>query len=78
MGAEISMKREVYECDSCGGIIMQERDVYRIELRGARWMEPDVAGGPSEIMQNVKKLGFCEKCARRIVETLEKIAKREA
>ena len=68
------MKIEAWKCDSCGKIILSDRDVYRLELRGARWMEPDAAGGPSEPMRHVKELGFCEVCARHIVDSLKKIA----
>ena len=62
-----------YQCDSCGAIITKDRDVYRLELKGAAWNEPCPAGGPSDRMQNVKRLGFCEKCARQILTSLKRI-----
>ena len=62
-----------YQCDSCGAIITKDRDVYRLELKGAEWWQADAAGGSSESMQNVKRLGFCEKCARQILTSLKRI-----
>ena len=64
---------KAFRCDSCNRIIENDRDVYRLELKGASWLEPCPAGGPSDRMQNVKRLGFCERCARQIVDSLKRI-----
>lgn len=69
-------KIDAFRCDSCNKIIESERDVYKLDLKGARWLQPDVAGGPSEPMQKVKHLGFCEACARDIAARLKRIAER--
>lgn len=65
---------KAYRCDSCNRLIEQEIDVYRLELAGAEWIQGCPAGGHSETMQNIKKIGLCEMCARKVVFALEKIA----
>jgi hypothetical protein len=62
-----------FKCDHCKKIIEQPRDVYRLEMKGENWEQPDPAGGHSDTMRNVKKLGFCEGCARQIVRSLQAI-----
>lgn len=62
-----------WKCDNCKKIIEQLRDVYRLEMKGENWEQPDPAGGHSDTMRNVKKLGFCEGCARQIVRSLQAI-----
>ena len=69
------MKKEVYECDSCGDIILHDADVYRLELKGAKTSQLDGAGS-REYYQNVKKLGFCKRCAGQIKATLDRLDKR--
>jgi DNA-directed RNA polymerase subunit RPC12/RpoP len=64
---------KAYKCDHCGKLIEDDREVYKIELKGRAWRE----GPPTSDCQNVIQLGFCSKCARRIVFALEEIAKRE-
>lgn len=63
----------VYRCDSCKKLIEQPRDVYRLEMKGENWEQPDPAGGHSDTMQNVKRLGFCETCARNIASSLKRL-----
>ena len=48
-------------------------DIYRLELKGDPWLQGDPAGGHSDTMRNVKKLGFCEMCSRQIVRSLQAI-----
>ena len=65
-----------WKCDNCKKIIEQPRDVYRMEMKGENWEQSDPAGGHSDTMRNVKRLGFCESCARDIKSSLEKIVRR--
>ena len=66
----------VYKCDGCNNIVEKPRDVFRIKLEGDEWNEPDPAGGHSDIMKNVVMFGFCNRCARDIKKSLEKIVRR--
>jgi len=66
------METKVWKCDGCGKLIEKERDVYKINMRGAEWYE----GPPHSVCQLVKKLGFCDVCAVRIKWALETIADR--
>ena len=65
-----------YECDNCKKVILKPKDVYRLPMEGEEWWRPDAAGGPSDGMQNIKNLGFCEMCARDIKNSLKRIAER--
>lgn len=64
---------DAWRCDHCKRIIELPRDVYRLELKGENWKQPDPAGGHADNMRNVKNLGFCENCSRQIVRSLQNI-----
>lgn len=66
-------KVNAYKCDHCGKLIADDREVYRIRMEGREWRE----GPPASDCQNVIELGFCSGCARRILNSLEEIARRE-
>lgn len=61
-----------FKCNGCGAIIESSKDRYRISLAGEKYY---IGPGNSDYGQNIKELDFCEKCARNIKSSLEKIAK---
>lgn len=63
-------KVECFKCDHCGKLISDDREVYHVRMEGREWRE----GPPASDCQNVIALGFCDKCARRILTALQDIA----
>ena len=65
------MKKEVIMCDGCGCILKGRNEIYHLDLRTERFWDG------VEMNDNLIRLDFCEACAYRIKEVLEKIAKSE-
>jgi hypothetical protein len=62
-----------FKCDGCGKIIESAKDSYKIVMVGEKYY---TGPGNSDYDQKVKKLDFCERCARNIKTSLENISKR--
>ena len=60
-----------FKCNSCGKLIEFARDAYKIILAGEEYY---VGPGSADYNQNRIELHFCERCARGIKKSLEKIA----
>ena len=63
-------KKEVIVCDGCGRIIERSSEHYKLYLKSDKFWDG------VEYEYNLIELDFCPICARRIKETLEKIARR--
>ncbi len=64
--------RKIRVCDNCGDELVEKRNTYHIDkivLASERFT--DAAGDRDT---NVKGIELCEKCADRVVDSLEKIA----
>jgi len=60
------------KCDGCEKIITKKSDVYKIELKSLPFK---VMGNPeAEDEVNTIELHFCSTCAKKLIQTLEKIA----
>jgi len=63
-------RKEITVCDGCGREITQRSRCYHLELKTDRFWNV------VEMDYNLIRLDFCEACAHRIKDVLEKIASR--
>ena len=64
------MKKEVTICDGCGKVLEKPSEIYHLRLESDRFWDG------VETTNKVIYLDFCYVCAKKIKETLEKIAER--
>ena len=69
------MEFKAYKCDNpqCGKILTKTSEIYRPVLKTFKFV---IDGSPGPDYQSNKvELQFCEKCAKRILDSLEAIVK---
>jgi len=65
------MKIPVRKCDGCGQLIEKTSESYEIHMIGK-----DTFWDGFDNNERIKELDFCERCAGKLKESLEIIAKR--